>query len=44
MYAFDYHRPQSVADAAKLLASNSEAKLLAGGMSRMMSLLPGMPV
>ena len=31
MYAFEYHRPQSVADAAKLLASNTEAKLLAGG-------------
>jgi carbon-monoxide dehydrogenase medium subunit len=31
MYAFQYHRPQTVADAAKLLASNSEAKLLAGG-------------
>src|SRR5258705_9330079 len=31
MYAFQYHRPQSVADAARLLASNSEAKLLAGG-------------
>jgi carbon-monoxide dehydrogenase medium subunit len=31
MYAFEYHRPQSVADAAKLLAANSEAKLLAGG-------------
>jgi carbon-monoxide dehydrogenase medium subunit len=31
MYAFQYHRPQSVADAAKLLAANSEAKLLAGG-------------
>jgi carbon-monoxide dehydrogenase medium subunit len=31
MYAFEYHRPQSVADAANLLASNSEAKLLAGG-------------
>ena len=31
MYAFDYHRPQSVAEAAKLLASNAEAKLLAGG-------------
>lgn len=31
MYAFAYHRPQSVADAAKALASNSEAKLLAGG-------------
>jgi aerobic carbon-monoxide dehydrogenase medium subunit len=31
MYAFNYHRPQTVADAAKLLASNSDAKLLAGG-------------
>jgi len=31
MYAFEYHRPQSVADAAKLLAANQEAKLLAGG-------------
>jgi aerobic carbon-monoxide dehydrogenase medium subunit len=31
MYAFDYHRPQSVAEAAKLLASSPEAKLLAGG-------------
>jgi carbon-monoxide dehydrogenase medium subunit len=31
MYAFDYHRAQSVADAAKLLASKPDAKLLAGG-------------
>jgi carbon-monoxide dehydrogenase medium subunit len=31
MYAFDYHRPQTVADAAKLLGATSEAKLLAGG-------------
>ena len=31
MYAFEYHRPQSLADAAKLLAGASEAKLLAGG-------------
>jgi carbon-monoxide dehydrogenase medium subunit len=31
MYAFQYHRPQSVADAAALLASNGEAKILAGG-------------
>ena len=31
MYAFQYHRPQTVADAAKLLASSNEAKLLAGG-------------
>ena len=31
MYAFDYHRPQSVAEAANLLASSGDAKLLAGG-------------
>jgi aerobic carbon-monoxide dehydrogenase medium subunit len=31
MYAFAYHRPQSLADAATLLASEKEAKLLAGG-------------
>jgi carbon-monoxide dehydrogenase medium subunit len=31
MYAFQYHRPQTVADAAGLLAANKEAKLLAGG-------------
>jgi carbon-monoxide dehydrogenase medium subunit len=31
MYAFQYHRPQSVADAARLLAAGGEAKLLAGG-------------
>jgi len=31
MHAFEYHRPQSVADAARLLAANKEAKLLAGG-------------
>jgi carbon-monoxide dehydrogenase medium subunit len=31
MYAFEYHRPQSVADAAKLLTSKPDAKLLAGG-------------
>jgi aerobic carbon-monoxide dehydrogenase medium subunit len=31
MYAFQYHRPQSLADAAKLLGSNPEAKVLAGG-------------
>lgn len=30
MYAFDYHRPTSLADAAAVLA-NPEAKLLAGG-------------
>jgi carbon-monoxide dehydrogenase medium subunit len=31
MYAFAYHRPQSLADAASLLSSAAEAKLLAGG-------------
>lgn len=31
MHAFEYLRPQSVADAAKALASKPEAKLLAGG-------------
>ncbi|HWE20241.1 MAG TPA: xanthine dehydrogenase family protein subunit M [Hyphomicrobiaceae bacterium] len=31
MYTFEYLRAQSVADAAKLLASKTEAKLLAGG-------------
>ena len=31
MYAFDYHRPQSVAEAAKLLGSAKDAKILAGG-------------
>jgi carbon-monoxide dehydrogenase medium subunit len=31
MYGFAYHRPQSVADATRLLASNPEAKVLAGG-------------
>jgi carbon-monoxide dehydrogenase medium subunit len=31
MYAFDYHRPSSVAEAQRLLASAQEGKLLAGG-------------
>jgi carbon-monoxide dehydrogenase medium subunit len=31
MHNFEYLRPQSVADAARLLASKAEAKLLAGG-------------
>jgi aerobic carbon-monoxide dehydrogenase medium subunit len=31
MYVFQYHRPQSIADAAKLLSSSADAKLLAGG-------------
>ncbi len=33
MYAFNYHRPASLAEAARLLASNPEAKLLAGGQT-----------
>jgi len=31
MYAFDYHRPSSLADAARLIATCEEGKLLAGG-------------
>jgi len=31
MYAFTFHRPQTVRQAAGLLAKNSDAKLLAGG-------------
>jgi len=31
MYATNYHRPTSIADAVKLLKANDEAKLLAGG-------------
>jgi len=33
MYAFEYHRPKSLEEAASLLADNEEAKLLAGGHS-----------
>src|SRR5215469_13249594 len=33
MYNFNYHRPSSLADAAKVLQSASEGKLLAGGMT-----------
>lgn len=33
MYEFSYHRPASVADAASLLASHEDAKLLAGGQT-----------
>jgi carbon-monoxide dehydrogenase medium subunit len=40
MHAFEYHRAQSVAEAAKLLASNPDAKLLAGGHT----LIPAMKV
>jgi carbon-monoxide dehydrogenase medium subunit len=38
MYAFTYHRPQTVRQAANMLAKNGEAKLLAGGQT----LLPTM--
>ena len=33
MYAFDYHRPKSVAEAVTLLAGAADAKLLAGGQT-----------
>jgi aerobic carbon-monoxide dehydrogenase medium subunit len=38
MYAFTFHRPQTVRQAANMLAKNEEAKLLAGGQT----LLPTM--
>jgi carbon-monoxide dehydrogenase medium subunit len=33
MYNFEYHKPQSVADASKLAGAKEEGKLLAGGMT-----------
>jgi carbon-monoxide dehydrogenase medium subunit len=33
MYEFNYHRPKTLADAAKLLGSLTEPKVLAGGMT-----------
>lgn len=33
MYAFNYHRPSSLADAAKLLGSASDGKFIAGGQT-----------
>jgi carbon-monoxide dehydrogenase medium subunit len=33
MYAFEYHRPSSLAEVASLLQAKPEAKLLAGGMT-----------
>ncbi|MDB5397000.1 MAG: cutM [Rhodospirillales bacterium] len=33
MYAFDYHKPRSLAEATALLNANPEARLLAGGMT-----------
>ena len=38
MYEFNYHRPASIDDARKLLTSNDEAKIVAGGLT----LLPTM--
>ena len=38
MYAFTFHRPQTVRQAASLLGKNEDAKLLAGGQT----LLPTM--
>jgi carbon-monoxide dehydrogenase medium subunit len=38
MYAFEYHKPGSLDEAAKLLAANEEASIVAGGMT----LLPTM--
>jgi carbon-monoxide dehydrogenase medium subunit len=38
MYAFTYHRPETVRQAANMLAKNADAKLLAGGQT----LLPTM--
>lgn len=38
MYEFNYHRPTSLDEVSKILATNDEAKLLAGGMT----LLPTM--
>jgi len=38
MYDFNYHRPASLQEAAKILAENEEAKVIAGGMT----LLPTM--
>lgn len=33
MYNFNYHRPQTLAEAAQLLAANEDARLLAGGQT-----------
>jgi carbon-monoxide dehydrogenase medium subunit len=33
MYAFDYHRPGSVADAGSFLKAHEDAKIVAGGMT-----------
>ena len=33
MYAFEYHRPATLADAARLASGNEDAKILAGGQT-----------
>jgi carbon-monoxide dehydrogenase medium subunit len=33
MYSFEYHKPTSLAEAAKLLAADADAKLMAGGQT-----------
>ena len=33
MHDFNYHRPTSLADAAKALGAGADAKLVAGGMT-----------
>lgn len=33
MYAFEYHRPTTLADAARLASGNEDAKILAGGQT-----------
>ena len=33
MYAFNYHRPSSIAEAVRLLKASSDGRCLAGGMS-----------
>ena len=38
MYQFNYHRPGTLEEASEIIASNGDAKLLAGGMT----LLPTM--
>ena len=42
MYAFEYQKAKSVDDAAKIIAKDSDAKVLAGGQSLIaaMKLLP----
>src|ERR1700680_4979439 len=43
MYAFDLHRPKSVAEAAALLRDRDEAKLIAGGQTLIPTLRQRLP-